>query len=481
MNYRLIIKMVGKIMCLVAVFMIPAFFIAFFNDNPNEIWGFVSSMVLLFAIGFPCSLIRQVKLQFYARDGFVTVAICWIAVSILGAVPFYFSGAVPSFVNCLFESVSGFTTTGATVIADVEALPMGLLYWRSFTHWLGGMGVLVFVLALTPNKRGAGHSLHLLRAESTGPNVGKLVPKLRDTAKILYTIYICLTLLHILFLLLGHNSFFDSINIAFSTAGTGGFSIRNHGFLEYSVYTQNITTVFMLLFSVNFGIFYFILTKEFSKIMKSSELWGLVLLFCIATLCIALNIFPQVSSFSEALQHASFQVASIMSTTGFATTDYNVWPEFSKIVLVMLTMIGASAGSTAGGMKISRLIIVLKSVRASIYGMLRPNSVNLIHMDGELIEADTQRAVHGYIMILLFFTCLSTLLISLDGFSMETNLTAAISTLSNVGPGFGAIGPMSNFNAFSAPTKILFCFNMLLGRLELYPILILFTPTTWRK
>lgn len=481
MNYQIVTKIIGRIMCVEAAFMLPALIISVVNGETESALGFIVAMLLLAAVGGPLSIRKQVTRHFYAREGFVTVGLTWIIVSLFGALPFYISGAIPGFVNCLFESISGFTTTGASVLADVEALPLGISYWRCFTNWLGGMGVLVFLLALGPVSKEAGYSMHLLRAESTGPRVGKLTPRIQSSAKILYKIYVVMTVAHAAALLMGGLPLFDSVAIALSTAGTGGFGIKNDSIASYGTYTHIVTTVFMLLFSLSFNVFYLIILREFKKALKSEELRAFLIIVALAAALIAANIAYQFESAGETLLHSVFQVVSIISTTGFATADFNLWPQFARSVLLILMLIGACAGSTGGGIKVVRVIIILKSVRCSILSVLRPNSVNLVHVDGALVEDDTVKMVYNYMMIYLILLAASTVLLSLDGFGFESGFTAVLSSLNNLGPGLGLVGPLGNYGMFSWASKLILCLDMLLGRLEMFPMIILFTPSAWRK
>ena len=482
MNYGIIVKIIGRILCVEAAFMIPAMLISFGCGEMQPGLWFLATIAVLAIIGLPCGRLRPRRRGFYAREGFVTVGLAWIFVSLFGALPFFLSGEIPHFVDAFFETVSGFTTTGASILTDVEAMSNGLLYWRSFTHWLGGMGVLVFVLAIGPITSGdSGDSLYLLRAESPGPQVSKLVPRMHRTAKILYGIYIVLTVLQAILLLCGGMPLFDAVTTAFATAGTGGFSIKAASMAPYSIYCQTVTTVFMILFGINFSIYYLLLMKEFRRVIRNEELRAYLCILIAAILIITLDIRSMFSGVGEALHHAAFQVASIITTTGFATVNFDLWPELSRTVLVVLMVIGACAGSTGGGIKVSRVLIAFKSARRSIYRTLRPNSVKLMHMDGELIEESTVSGVHGYLLLYVIISAISMLLISLDNFSFDTNFTAVMACINNIGPGLGAVGPASSFADFSVLSKLILAVDMLLGRLELYPIIILCTPSVWKK
>ncbi|MBE6967795.1 MAG: TrkH family potassium uptake protein [Ruminococcaceae bacterium] len=482
MNYRIIFRVVGRILMAVAAFMLPAMIISFCYGEMLPGYAFLGTIVASGLCGFLLSKIKQKSRNFYAREGFVTVGLAWIVVSLFGALPFFFSGEIPNFVDALFETVSGFTTTGASILPNVEAMSHGLLYWRSFTHWLGGMGVLVFVLALGPVAGGElGDSLHLLRAESPGPQVSKLVPRMQRTAKILYGIYIVLTLIQVVLLLIGRMPVLDAVTTTFGTAGTGGFSIRANSLGAYSPYCQTVTTVFMILFGVNFSLYYLLLMREVRAVLRSEELRLYLITIFAATLIITLNILSAYGSFGEAFHHAIFQVASIITTTGFATADFNAWPELSRAILLLLMFMGACAGSTGGGLKVSRVLLAFKSARRSVHRTLRPNSVKLVHMDGELVEDSTVSEVQSYFLIYFFIMAFSVLIVSLDNFSFETSFSAVAACLNNVGPGLDVVGPTGNFASLSLLSKLVLIFDMLLGRLELYPILILFAPAVWKK
>ncbi|MGI5965767.1 MULTISPECIES: TrkH family potassium uptake protein [Anaerotruncus] len=482
MNYRMILFLIGYILRVEAAFMVPALAVALLYHEQASVSGFFITILILLAVSMLTVFVRPEKRTLYVRDGMFTVALAWIAVSFFGALPFFLSGSIPSFVDCIFETVSGFTTTGASILTNVEGLPFGMLYWRSFTHWLGGMGVLVFLLAIVPLAKGSGNSLHLLRAESPGPQVGKLVPKMRDTATILYGIYIVLSLIEVIFLLAGGMSLFDSITTMFGTAGTGGFGVKNDSIAGYSPYLQVVVTVFMALFGVNFNIFYLLLIREFSKAFHNEELRAYLGIMLGSIMIITVDIMPMFGNrFGEALRHAAFQVSSIMTTTGFATTDFNVWPELSRVILVVLMIVGASAGSTGGGIKVSRLLLLLKSAKRDLQKMLRPRAVKTVRMDGEMIDDATLRGVHAYMTVYCAIAVVSILLIALDNFSFESNLTAVLACLNNIGPGLGVVGPIENYSVFSDFSKVILTANMLIGRLEIFPILLLFAPSMWKK
>ena len=482
MNFRMIFYLLGHITRVEALFMLPAAAISYFQGEAASWKAFLVAIALLVLVGLPV-LRAPARKTFYAREGFVVVGLAWIVVSFFGALPFWFSGAIPSFVDCFFETASGFTTTGASILREIESLPMGILYWRSFTHWLGGMGVLVFVLAIIPMTRGSGHSLHLLRAESPGPQVGKLVPKMHQTAKILYGIYVGMTLLQILLLLAGRMPLFDAVTTAFGTAGTGGFAVKNDSMASYSVYIQAVITVFMALFGINFNIYYLLLIRKVSKAFSNEELRAYLGIMLGAILLITWNLMVHgtVGGLGMTFHHAAFQVSSIMTTTGFATADFNLWPELSRIILVSLMILGASAGSTGGGIKTARVVLLWKAARNELHKMLRPRSVKLVRMDGQGVEDGTLRGIHTFMTCYCIICFFSVLLVSLDNFSLETNLTAVLACLNNIGPGLGLVGPVGNYADFSVLSKLVLTANMLLGRLEIFPLLILFSPSVWKR
>ncbi len=415
----------------------------------------------------------------YAKEGFVIVSLTWVLLSFVGAMPFFLSGEIPHFADALFETVSGLTTTGASILTDVEAMSKGLLFWRSFTHWIGGMGVLVFVMALLPNV--SGRPIHIMRAEMPGPVVGKLVPRIKDTAKILYLIYIVMTVVEIVLLLCGGMSLFESILHAFGTAGTGGFGVLSDSIASYSPYIQWVITVFMLLFGVNFTVYYFLLTRRFRYVFHNVELWvyGGVVLAAVVLVCT--NILPMYDTFPESLRHAAFQVSSVMTTTGYTTTDFNLWPSFSKTILLLLMFVGGCAGSTAGGLKVSRVVILGRMIRREIRHMLHPRSVGTVKMDGKALDDNTLFGVGTYFAIYIVCFMAIFLVLSLEPFTFETNFTATAACFNNIGPGLGAVGPVGSYAAYSTLSKVALSVAMLLGRLEIYPLLLMFLPTTWSK
>ncbi len=482
MNYLIIIQLLGGLFLLEGVFMLPALGFAVYYGEASAIQGLAWTIAIVLLLGgVTLALSRKAKHRFYAREGFVTVALAWISLSVLGALPFYISGEIPSFVDCIFETVSGFTTTGASILTDIEGMSRGLLYWRSFTHWLGGMGMLVFLLAILPNTRDSGYSLHLLRAESPGPAVTKLTPKIHKTATILYGIYIVMTAICFCFLFFGGMPFFDSLCITFGTAGTGGFGILGDSMASYTTYQQTVCTVFMFLFGVNFSLYYLLLLREFAAALLGEELRLYCGIMGGAILLITVNSIHCFESVGQALHHVAFTVSSIMTTTGFTTVDYTQWPQLSQTLLLTLMVAGACAGSTGGGIKVVRLLILFKSLTSELKKLLRPRSVQVVEMDKQVLEDSVVRGVNVYIVAYGALCVLSYILICSDGFSMETNLSAVLACLNNIGPGLGAVGPTGSYAGYSVGSKLVLTMDMLLGRLEIFPLLLLCSPHTWRK
>ena len=481
MNYRMIFRLICYILRVEAVCLLPSVGISLFHHETPALLATAAAVVGSALFSLLTYLFPPKDKQIGAREGFLSVALCWVVVSLVGALPFCLSGAVPSYVDSLFETVSGFTTTGASILTDIEAMPMGLLYWRSFTHWLGGMGVLVFLLAVIPMGKGKNSLLHVMRAESPGPQVDKLVPKLQDSAKILYAIYIGLTLLQVVLLLLGGMPLFDALTTAYGTAGTGGFAIKGDSLMGYSPYLQAVCTVFMALFGVNFSIFYLILLRQFLKVLKNQELLMYLGLMLGSIAVITWDILPLYSQVGEALHQAAFQVSSIMTTTGFATADFNQWPALSKTLLVLLMFVGACAGSTGGGMRVARVLLLCKAGRRNVKRMLRPRSVSQVHMDGQAVNEEVLQNTYSYLALYGAIMALSIFIVAVDEFSLETNATAVIACLNNIGPGLDLVGPMGNYAAFSPISKLVLSFDMLAGRLELFPMLMLMVPMAWRR
>lgn len=476
-------KLLGFLLLLECVFLFPSAIVSALYREEVAMRAVFLTMLIAAALGGALWLAgRKAQRHFYAREGMLVTALGWIVLSAVGALPFVISGEIPNYVDALFEVISGFTTTGASILTAVEPLSKGLLFWRSFTHWLGGMGILVFLLAIVPmGGKDGGSSVHLLRAESPGPSVSKLVPKMRQTAAILYGIYIALTVIDVLFLLAGGMPLFDSLCTAFGTAGTGGFGIKNDSMASYSPYIQTVCTVFMALFGVNFSVYFLILLGKWKQVLHNEELRLYIGIMLSAIAVITWNIASLFSGVGEALHHAAFAVSSIMTTTGFATEDFNLWPELSRTILVVLMVCGASAGSTGGGIKCARLLLLAKSLRARMRQMLHPRSVNLVRVDGRAVEDDTLQGANTYMSAYCAIAIVSFLLLSLDGLSMETNLTGMLACLNNIGPGLALVGPTGNYACFTALSKLVLMVDMLVGRLEIFPILILLSPRTWRK
>ncbi|MBQ0145960.1 MAG: TrkH family potassium uptake protein [Lachnospiraceae bacterium] len=478
MNYTAIRRTLGIILKFEAVFLLLPCITSLVYAESQGVW-FLIVAVCSFIIGQLIS-IKSKDSNFFAKEGFIMVALSWIVMSLVGALPFTLCGDIPNYIDAFFETVSGFTTTGASILTDVEALSHTSLIWRSFTHWIGGMGVFVFILAILPTN--GGYNMHLMRAESPGPSVGKLVPRLKDTAKILYMLYFALTVLQIICLLIARMPLFDTLCTAFGTAGTGGFGIKNDSFAGYSVAIQVITAVFMILFGVNFNAYFFLTSKNNKKLAFQMEevrvYFGII---AVAVILITVNILSMCSGLGDALNKAFFQVGSIITTTGFATADFNLWPELSRTILVVLMFCGACAGSTGGGIKVSRIVIMLKSVKTEIQKYIHPRSVNRVKMDGKPVEEETRRGVSVYLLAYAAIFIFSILIISVDNFDFTTNFTAVTATFNNIGPGLGVVGPAGNYAGYSWLSKLVLIIDMLAGRLELYPILILFAPSVWRK
>ena len=483
MNYKMMGRFIGQIVAIEAVFMLPALLISASSGETNAIKGFLYSLCIMVVLGGVLLLsCRKAGRLFGAREGLVCVGLSWVCLSVLGCLPFWFSREIPSFIDALFESVSGFTTTGSSILSNVEGLSNGLLYWRSFTHWVGGMGVLVFLLAVAPAGSGdKGFTMHLLRAESPGPDVGKLVPKMRQTALILYMIYIVMTVINIVFLLLGGMSLLEAVCTAFGTAGTGGFGIKNDSIASYSPYIQNVCTVFMFLFGVNFSCYYLLLLRQVGGIFRDEELRLYIGLAVAAVVLIVLDIRDLYSSLAETVRHAAFQVSSIMTTTGFATTDFDLWPSFSKGILLMLMVVGACAGSTGGGLKCARVLLLFKSLRRNIRQVFNPRKVQVVRNNGKAVDESILANTNAYLAAYVVIVIVSFLLISLDGLSTGTNLSAVLACFNNIGPGLEAVGPTCNFGIYSGFSKVVLILDMLAGRLEIFPILALFSRGTWTR
>ncbi len=479
MNYAVVVKTLGRIMLIMALLLsLPMFVSFYFRENIFDVY--LIPIIMLLALSVPMQLFVKTKSSMHAREGYVIVALSWIILSAFGCIPFVLSDEIPSVVDAFFETVSGFTTTGSSILTDIEALPKSLLFWRSFTHWIGGMGVLVFVLAVLPSTQGT--EMHLMRAEVPGPKVGKLVSKTRFTARLLYAIYLGLTVLEIICLRIAGQPLFDSAVNAFATAGTGGFSVLNTSIGGYnSSAVEYIISIFMLLFGINFNLFYYILIRKFSLSFKNEELRGYLIIVASAVTLIFVNIYPMYESIEEAFRNSLFQVSSIITTTGFGTADFNTWPVFSQIILVLLMFVGASAGSTGGGLKVSRVIILFKQAIKEVKRTLNPRSVIAVKMDKKALTPSVLNGVALFFVVYIFVMGTSIILLSLDGFDITTTITAVIACVNNIGPGLGEVGPVGNFSAFSDFGKIILSFNMLAGRLELFPMLVLFYLPMWRK
>ena len=478
MNRSMIPYILGWVLlCEGALMLLPAAVAVYYGEQ--AVWAFVITIVFCALTG---GLLIRRKPQdrvFYLRDGFVVTALCWILISLVGAVPFLLSGSVSHPVDALFETVSGFTTTGASILPEVESLPRGVLFWRSLTHWIGGMGVLVFLLTLLPLTGGS--HVNLMKAESPGPQVEKLVPSVQSTAKILYCIYIALTLIQIVLLLAGGMPLFDALTISFGTAGTGGFGIRNDSMASYSPYLQNVCTVFMILFGVNFNFYFLLLFRRGKRAFEMEEVRWYFAIILISIVIITCNIRGMYDTLRHALRDAAFQVGSIITTTGYSTTDFDLWPGASKTILVTLMLIGACAGSTGGGFKVSRLVVLCKTIRKEMRQVLHPKSVGVTLMDGKPVPHEVLRSINVFMVAYFLIFAASTFLISFDEFDLVTNFTAVAATLNNIGPGLAAVGPARSFALFSPGAKLVLIFDMLAGRLELLPMLILFGKETWKR
>lgn len=479
MNYKMVSKTVGRLLQAEALLLLlPMAVSIYFKENLLYVYGIVIALVLL--AGSLLTLPKPKKRTIYAREGFAIVSLSWILMSFFGALPFVFSGAIPSFVDAFFETVSGFTTTGASILNSIESLPKSILFWRSFTHWIGGMGVIVFVLAILPQKDM--QSMHILRAEVPGPTVGKLVSKTTVTARILYIIYGVLTVAEIIALLCCEMPLYDSVTTAFATAGTGGFSVKNASIAAYNnLGAEVVISLFMLLFGINFNLFYLLLIKQFKRVFKSEELWTYLAVIGVSVLLITFNIYPMVETLGTALRQAGFQVISIITTTGFVTADFGQWPAMSQMVLVVLMFLGACAGSTGGGLKVGRMIILVKAAFRELRRAINPNRVKAIKLDGAVIEKDVVITTSTYFVIYMFIIGISALILTIDNFDFTTTVTAVVTCINNVGPGLAAVGPVENFADFSNFSKLVLSANMLIGRLEIFPIIILFMRSTWKK
>ncbi len=479
MNYSFVLYILSKVTWFQALFLAVPCLVAIIYGEEKCVFAYFVVMVGCFIVGLLGRLLKPNKKSFFAKEGFVTVSLSWVVLSLIGALPFFISGDIPSYTDALFETISGFTTTGASILSDVEALSYSNLFWRSFTHWIGGMGVLVFILTILP--LAGGYNMHLMRAESPGPSVGKLVPRIKSTARILYGIYFSMTVILIVVLLITGMDVFSSITIAFGTAGTGGFGILNSSIASYPLASQIAITIGMILFGVNFSVYYLFLIRRPKDAFKHQEARYYLLIIIGAIALIAWNIRDQFDSIFMAIHHAAFQVGSIITTTGYATTDFNLWPAFSQTILIFLMFIGACAGSTGGGIKVSRIVILLKLIKNEIYYLLHPNRVRQVRLENEIIPKEIFRAIQAFLVTYLVIFAASILLISTCGFDFTTNFTAVASALNNIGPGLSLVGPTGNFGIYSDFAKYVLMFDMLAGRLEIFPLLVLLSPITWKR
>ena len=479
MNYRMVIHTVGQVVLLEAAMLVLPFFVSLYYGESCAA-AYLQAIAISAAAGAIMTFaVRPKNHNIFASEGFSIVSISWLMLSAIGALPFTLSGDIPSYTDAFFETVSGFTTTGASILTNVELMMRGNLFWRSFTHWVGGMGVLVLVTIIASKL--PDRSMNILKAEMPGPIVGKLVPKTKDTSRILYLIYLGITVLVTVLLLAGGMPLFDSVVHAFGTAGTGGFGIKADSIAGYSPYLQWVITLGMLAFGVNFNIYFLLLLRRFGEILRSTELWAYLSIVTASVLAITANISSVYSSTAESLRHAAFQVSSVITTTGYATTDFNLWPSFSKGILFLLMFIGACAGSTGGGLKVSRVVILCQMIRSEIRRMVHPRSVSVVRYEGKIVDKDTQTGTATYFALYSLCIVATFLLISLDNFNFETNFSAAVACFNNIGPGFDMVGPAGNFSAYSDFSKYVLAFAMLLGRLEVFPLLLTFAPSVWRR
>lgn len=478
MNYSIIFNIVGWVIKFEAIFMLlPGIVSIIYREDTCGV--FFGCAFVFFVLGKIITLKKPKNNQFYAREGFVAVAMSWIVLSVIGAIPFLISGEIPNAVDALFEIVSGFTTTGASILTDVEAMSKSMLFWRSFSHWIGGMGVLVFILAILP--MAGGQNIYLIKAESTGPEVGKFVPKLQKTAGYLYIIYIALSMLQLVLLLIGKMPLFDALCDVFGTAGTGGFGIKADSMAGYSTYIQMVTAIFMLLFGVNFNFYFLIISKRIRSALGMEEVKWYFIIFILAVIGITVSIWNATGVLGINIRDSIFQVSSIMTSTGFATTDFDKWPQFSRYIMCIIMFTGACTGSTGGGIKVARFIIYFKQIGKQLGFLIHPRSVKILRMNGKKIEHNTIRVVNTYLLVYIAIFALSMLILTIDDFDLTTTFTAVSATFNNIGPGLGMVGPAGNFSQFSVLSKIVMIFDMLAGRLEIFPLLVLITPSTWRR
>lgn len=480
MNYKVILKILGNVMkYAIALLVIPMLVALYYGEGDAR--AFLTTIIIASPFAFLLCSIKVKKQAIYAKEGFLIVGFAWIIISVIGALPFVFSGAIPSFVDAFFETVSGFTTTGATILTEIEGLPHGILFWRSFTHWIGGMGFLIFMLALVPSM--GSNSIHLLKAESPGPTPGKIVPKIKQTATILYLIYFALTIVETIFLMIAGMSLYDAILHAMGTAGTGGFSNMNASIAGFnSPAIEWIITIFMFIFGINFALYFQLIKKNFKGFFFNEELRYYVLINVVSIVVIALNILNLNSgNINNSVRQSAFQVVSIVTSTGFATVDFNFWPTLSKVIIIMLMLVGAMAGSTGGGIKTVRIVIMFKAIKREINKIVHPKRINSVRIDGRTVEEETIHGVFLFIGSYIIISLIAILIISLDNFDVLTTITSVITTMSNIGPGLELVGPAGNFSIFSPLSKLILSFCMLAGRLEIYPMIIMFSPSLWRK
>ncbi len=480
MNRKIVFRITGRLLEVMALLLLLPMTVSIIYKESSVFYAFLITAFISFAIGYTLKLLtNDCSNTMYAREGFLTVALAWFSASLIGCLPFIISGEIPSFADAFFETVSGFTTTGASVVPNVEVLSRGILFWRSFTHWIGGMGVLVFIVAFANGL--SDRAIHILRAEMPGPVIGKIVPRSKDTSKVLYIMYIVLTVVQIVLLSTGGMPIFESIIHTFGTAGTGGFGLKADSIGGYSPYLQWVIGVFMIIFGINFNLYYLMIIKRFKSVVKSTELWTYLGIIGTSVLLISTNIKPLYDSIGETVRNAFFQVASIITTTGFATTDFDLWPSFSKAILLLLMFVGACAGSTGGGLKISRAVILFKMIVKEIRRMIHPRSVATVKFEGKEVDSHLQNSVSTYFAVYMICIFGVFLLVSLEPFGLETNFSATVACFNNIGPGFGVVGPAGSFAAYSDFSKYILSFAMLLGRLEIFPIIIALIPSTWRR
>lgn len=478
MNYKIVLYILGKVMMFLAFFMLLPFVVALIYREKSGIYFLITALSTL-VVGIGLSMIKPKDKRFYAREGFVVVSLSWIMISIVGAIPFVISGEIPNMVDAVFEIVSGFTTTGASILPRVEDLSKCMLFWRSFSHWIGGMGVIVFIMAIIP--MAGGNNMHLLRAESSGSNVGKLVPKMKQTAIILYGIYMALTVIMFVALAISGMPVFENLCHTFGTAGTGGFGVVSDSIGSCTAAQQWIITIFMFIFGINFSFYYLIIFKKIGQALKMEEVRWYFLSYILAVVLVTWNVMEVVGNVGDTIRHSAFQVASLMTTTGYSTVDYEMWPSFSKGILLIVMFLGGCAGSTAGGIKISRFVIGFKALAKEVKKLIHPQRVKITKMDGKPISDDTTRMVCIYFLVYIAIYVFSFIIVSIDNFDFETNFTAVAATLNNIGPGLGEVGPTDNFSIFSPISKIVLTMDMLIGRLEIFPMLLLFMPSTWKN